>query len=311
MDALVIDNLSKSYGTTVAIDGVSFNVKEDSVHGFLGPNGAGKSTTMKIIAGLLAPDYGEVTVLGKKVSENLNEIKSMIGILPEEPPVYGDMVVREYLEFVAQINGVPKKSLKKMVDDCLFKTQLSSVAHRLIGNLSRGFKQRVGIAQALVFNPRILILDEPTLGLDPSSVIEVRNLIKELKKDHTIILSSHILHEVSLACDHITIINDGKIVTSDSLDEIHKRFKSANVVLAEVSGWKEKLKKEIEAIDFVESLETYSGDTGEQFLKVYMNTMDDMRAKLSKELVSKELGILSYKKEVPELENIFLEVTKS
>lgn len=212
-----VKNLNKSYGGIQAIQNLNFSVQKGEVVGFLGPNGAGKSTTMKIITGFMAPTSGEARVAGFDVFENPLEVKKRIGYLPETPPVYLDMGVEEYLQYVADLKGVPAEKKKSAVERSLEKTNLISVRHRLIGNLSKGFRQRVGIAQALVSDPEVLILDEPTVGLDPKQVAEIRDLINELKGQHTIILSTHILSEVQAMCERIIIINKGQIVTQDSL----------------------------------------------------------------------------------------------
>lgn len=212
--------LTKKYGENLAIDNLTFNVNKGEVVGFLGPNGAGKSTTMKIITGFMAPTSGEAKVCGFDVFENPLEVKRRIGYLPETPPVYGDMRVREYLDYVAELKGVAKDQRRKGVDRALEKTNLGAVEKRLIQNLSKGFRQRVGIAQALVSNPEVLILDEPTVGLDPKQVSEIRDLIKELRGDHTVILSTHILPEVQASCERIVIINRGRIVAQDSLENL-------------------------------------------------------------------------------------------
>lgn len=219
-----VQNLSKDYGDRSAIHSLSFSVKKGEVVGFLGPNGAGKSTTMKIITGYMAPTAGEVKVAGFDVFENPIEVKRRIGYLPETPPVYHDMFVTDYLRFVANLKGVDKSRLKSLVDGALEKTGLQNVSKRLIGNLSKGFKQRVGLAQALVSDPEVLILDEPTVGLDPKQVAEMRQLIRQLRGQHTIVLSTHILPEVQASCEKVIIINRGSIVAEDSLDGLSRRM---------------------------------------------------------------------------------------
>lgn len=219
-----VSNLTKTYGDRVAIDALNFSVKKGEIVGFLGPNGAGKSTTMKIITGYMAPSSGKVTVGGDDVFENPVAVKKRIGYLPESPPVYMDMRVAEYLAFVAKLKGCDTKSIPSLVDAALEKTNLTDVSKRLINNLSKGFKQRVGIAQALVSDPEILILDEPTVGLDPKQVAEIRRLLQSLKGQHTVVLSTHILPEVQASCETIIIINDGKIVAKDSIDRLSNSF---------------------------------------------------------------------------------------
>lgn len=215
-----VHSLTKKYGENLAIDNLDFRINKGEVVGFLGPNGAGKSTTMKIITGFMAPTSGEARIAGFDVFEDPIEVKKRIGYLPETPPVYGDMRVDDYLKFVAELKGVPSAERKKAVDRALEKTNLGAVRRRLIHNLSKGFRQRVGIAQALVSNPDVLILDEPTVGLDPKQVAEIRQLIKELRGEHTIILSTHILPEVQATCERIIIINKGKIVAQDTIEKL-------------------------------------------------------------------------------------------
>ena len=219
-----VRNLSKFYGDRPAIQGLNFTVGRGEVVGFLGPNGAGKTTTMKIITGYMAPSSGEVQVAGFDVFAEPLEVKRRIGYLPETPPVYHDMFVTDFLTFVANLKGVDRARVKGLVDSALEKTSLGDVRNRLIGNLSKGFKQRVGLAQALVSDPEILVLDEPTVGLDPKQVAEMRQLIRQLKGQHTIILSTHILPEVQASCEKVIIINRGQIVAEDSLDGLSRRM---------------------------------------------------------------------------------------
>lgn len=219
-----VRDLSKTYGDRPAIRALNFSVRKGEVVGFLGPNGAGKSTTMKIITGYMAPSSGSVTVAGFDVFEHPLEVKRRIGYLPETPPVYHDMYVNDYLRFVAALKGVESSKLTGLVDRALQKTNLGDVRKRLIGNLSKGFKQRVGLAQALVSDPEILILDEPTVGLDPKQVAEIRQLILQLRGQHTIVLSTHILPEVQASCEKVIIINSGKIVAENSLEGLTQQM---------------------------------------------------------------------------------------
>lgn len=219
-----VKDLTKNYGDRPAIRSLNFSVAKGEVVGFLGPNGAGKSTTMKIVTGYMAPSSGSVRVAGFDVFEEPIEVKRRIGYLPETPPVYHDMIVSDYLRFVANLKGLAKDRVPAMVASALEKTGLGDVQKRLIGNLSKGYKQRVGLAQALVSDPEILILDEPTVGLDPKQVAEMRQLIKSLKGQHTIVLSTHILPEVQASCDKVIIINSGRIVAEDSLTSLSKRM---------------------------------------------------------------------------------------
>lgn len=221
-----VSQVTKKYGERIALDNISFKVEPGEVVGLLGPNGAGKSTTMKIITGFMSPSAGQVKVAGVDIFENPIEAKKKLGYLPETPPVYLDMFVEEYLHYVARLKGVDAKERDVFVQMALVKTQLESVRRRLIGNLSKGFRQRVGLAQAIVSNPDILVLDEPTVGLDPKQVAEMRDLIRELKGKRTIMLSTHILSEVEAVCDRVIIIHQGKMVAQDKIANIQALKKS-------------------------------------------------------------------------------------
>ena len=217
-----VKEIVKQYGNHLAVDHLSFTVEKGQIYGFLGPNGAGKSTTMNIITGYLASNEGTVVINGHDILEEPEAAKKCIGYLPEQPPLYMDMTVMEYLRFAAELKGVQKSEQAEMLDDIIAMTYLEPVKERLIKNLSKGYKQRVGLAQALIGNPEILILDEPTVGLDPKQIIEIRSLIKELSKEHTVILSSHILSEVSALCDKIMIISNGKLVACDTPENLSR-----------------------------------------------------------------------------------------
>ena len=222
-----VKNLTKRYGSNVAIDHVSFSVDEGTIVGFLGPNGAGKSTTMNIITGYLSASEGSVTVSGHSILDEPSEVKKLIGYLPEMPPLYMDMTVKEYLNFMYDLKKVTIPREKHIQEICSL-VKIKDVYNRLIANLSKGYKQRVGLAQAILGDPRVLILDEPTVGLDPKQIIEIRNLIKSLSKKHTIILSSHVLSEVSAVCDRVVIINKGKLVASDTPENLSKQLQGMN-----------------------------------------------------------------------------------
>lgn len=215
-----VRNLTKKYGDHEAVSDISFTVEEGHIYGFLGPNGAGKSTTMNIITGYMAATSGDVIINGHDILKEPRAAKSCIGYLPEVPPVYQDLTVREYLEFAAEIKGMKKQAKKDAVAEAVKTAMLEEVEQRLIKNLSKGYKQRVGLAQAIIGLPEVLILDEPTSGLDPKQIMEMRDLIKRLGDDHTVILSSHILSEVSAICDHVIMISGGKIVANDSLEAL-------------------------------------------------------------------------------------------
>lgn len=232
--SIVVENLTKKYGNQRAVDNISFEVKTGEVVGFLGPNGAGKTTTMKIITCFMAPDEGDVKVNGLSIHENPDQIKRKIGYLPESNPLYYDMPVLEYLEFVAEIQNVPKDKINKRIAEMVVLTGLNDEKHKLIGELSKGYKQRVGLAQAMIHDPEILILDEPTTGLDPNQIVEIRKLIKELGKEKTVILSTHILPEVEAVSDRILIINKGKIVADGSSEVLKKQSQGQEVLKVQI-----------------------------------------------------------------------------
>ena len=221
-----IKNLAKRYRDIIAVDDISFTVKKGEIVGFLGPNGAGKTTTMKIITGFTPPSDGMVKVAGFDISNQPMEVKKRIGYLPENPPLYPDLTVLEYLQFVAKLKGISKDERKQEIERVIEKTNLYDVEKRLIKNISKGYQQRTGLAQALLGNPDLLVLDEPTVGMDPRQIGEVRNLIKSLAGEHTVLLSTHILQEVVAICEHVIIINCGKIVTDDMLSELKKSSSS-------------------------------------------------------------------------------------
>lgn len=306
MNMIEVSGLVKSYGSVQAVKDIRFNVKKGEVVGFLGPNGAGKSTTMKMITGSMAPSGGSIRVAGFDVFENPIEVKKRIGYLPENPPVYGEMSVDSYLRFVARLKGVGRGDVKKQVEKAIEKTDLGSVRRRLIQNLSKGFRQRVGIAQALVSDPEVLILDEPTSGLDPRQVAEVRALIQELKGEHTVVLSTHILPEVQTMCERIIIINRGRIVAEDSLEGLTSRMAGSVLIrirvarpavplesaLREVSGVSTVLKNEDGY-----SLQVMGGDTAIE--------------RIAEVTVQARAGLLEIRREVADLEEIFLKLTTS
>ncbi|NQZ02803.1 MAG: ABC transporter ATP-binding protein [Bdellovibrionales bacterium] len=299
-----VTDLTKAYGDRYAIDHLNFQVEKGEVVGFLGPNGAGKSTTMKIITGFMAPTSGQVEVEGFDVFETPLEVKKRIGYLPELPPVYGDMKVSEYLKFCAEIKGVAIRKLKESVADALAKTSLEDVEGRLIQNLSKGYKQRVGLAQALVSDPEILILDEPTVGLDPTQVVEMRKLIAGLRGNHTIVLSTHILPEVQANCDRIIIINEGKIVTSDTLENISKTESSSCRISITVARQHDKLVDELNKLSVVTTVRL----NGKK-IEVEMPQSEESVEQLAEKVVSSGAGLLEFKVESSNLEDIFIRLT--
>jgi len=248
-----VSNLSKKYGDHYAVKNLSFEIDKGKVYGFLGPNGAGKSTTMNIMTGYIAASAGNVEIDGHDILKEAEEAKKCIGYLPEIPPLYQDMTVKEYLDFVAELKKVDKKERKNQVEEVMKKTFITDMQKRLIKNLSKGYKQRVGLAQAMLGNPDVIILDEPTVGLDPKQIIEIRELIRELKKEHTVILSSHILSEVAEVCDEIMIIAKGRLVASGSEEKLLKELGSSNTIELTAKGSKKEVSEIIKSIDGVKS----------------------------------------------------------
>jgi ABC-2 type transport system ATP-binding protein len=301
-----VKDLTKDYGPRRAIDHLNFSVNKGDVVGFLGPNGAGKSTTMKIITGFMAPSHGSASVAGFDVFENPIEVKKRIGYLPETPPVYGDMYVRDYLRYVAALKQVPKDKIEKSVDMAIEKTNLGEVQKRLIQHLSKGFKQRVGIAQAIVSDPEVLILDEPTVGLDPKQVAEIRDLIKALRGQHTIILSTHILPEVQATCEKIIIINKGKIVVEDSIQHLATMEQGQSRLLVRVAKDVADMKTVLS--DIREVISVHAGISNKEW-RIDVRGGDDIVAAVSSRLVNQGLGLLEFSPSKMDLEDVFLKLT--
>lgn len=305
-----VENLVKRYGNHTAVDQLSFTVEKGQIYGFLGPNGAGKSTTMNIMTGYIAASSGTVMINGYDILKEPVKAKQSIGYLPEIPPLYTDMTVWEYLMFAAELKKVAKKERVEQVEGIIEQLHLNEVSRRLIKNLSKGYKQRVGLAQALIGYPEVIILDEPMVGLDPKQIIEMRDLIKNLSKEHTIILSSHILSEVSAVCDHIMIISKGKLVASGSPEELQKmmqvKVELEVTVLADTVQAEEVLKK-------LESIESYTFEPAEEdnSIRIRIVSKDniDIRKELSVALSGAGLPILSLNRVEKSLEDIFLELT--
>ena len=306
-----VKNLVKNYGKYEAVKNISFRVESGEIIGFLGPNGAGKSTTMNIITGYISATSGEVSIDGFDILKNPREAKKRIGYLPEIPPLYTDMSVREYLEFASDLKGVKKSDIKPMIEDIMDKIKISHVSNKLIKNLSKGYRQRVGLAQALVGYPEVLILDEPTVGLDPKQIIEIRDLIKELGKSHTIILSSHILSEVSAVCTRVIIINGGKIVASDTPDRLSESL-SSNSFKIRLGGDMGKIEKSFESsgnfsgFDMVSSAEEGAFD-----ITVSGKDGVDVREEAFNIAVKNGFTLLLMRPERKSLEDVFLEITEN
>lgn len=302
-----VTGLTKQYGPRKAIDELTFEVQKGEIVGFLGPNGAGKSTTMKIITGFTPATEGSVIVNGFDVFDDPIEVKRSIGYLPENPPLYMEMTVLDYLEFAARLNQVPKGELKKQIAWAIEKTNLGNVSKRIIGNLSKGFKQRVGLAQALVHKPQVLILDEPTVGLDPKQIIEIRELIKSLAGEHTIVLSSHILPEVTATCGRIIVINRGKIVAEDTIDGLTMRLKKGLLLQMTV---KNPTPEGISAIRSVSGVTGVSA-TGPKLVIELSPNQGELRDAIAAAAVEKGMGVLEFGSEKVSLEEIFLQLTTS
>jgi len=306
-----VKNLVKRYGKHMAVDHLSFTVEKGQIYGFLGPNGAGKSTTMNIMTGYLGATEGEILIDGHSIMEEPETAKASIGYLPELPPLYTDMTVSEYLQFVAELKKVPKAQRKEQIERVVEMTHLEDVRQRVIKNLSKGYKQRVGLAQALLGFPPVIILDEPTVGLDPKQIIEIRDLIRELKREHTVILSSHILTEVQEICDHILIIHHGKLLASGSAAELENMLSGSGTLKLEIKGERETV---INLLKGVESVDSVSHDGGESAPDTVLLTLTpqsgtDPREAIFHACAAANLPILTMQRQHASLEQIFLELT--
>jgi len=307
-----VKNLSKRYGNHLAVDNLSFTVDKGQILGFLGPNGAGKSTTMNIITGYISATEGTVTINGIDVFDEPEEAKKMIGYLPEFPPLYPDMTVREYLNFVADLKKVDKKEKKQMISDIMEKTKISHMSDRLIKHLSKGYKQRVGLAQAIMGYPDLIILDEPTVGLDPKQIIEMRELIKELSKQHTVILSSHIMQEVSAVCDTVMIIDKGKLILSDKPENLSARLGATGGLRLSVKGEKNDIFAALREVKRINKIVRHAyQEAGVVELTVYCNENEDIREEVFYALSRADLPILEMHSVRMSLEDIFLKVTSN
>ena len=307
-----IKDLVKYYGDKKAVDGISFTVKDDEVLGFLGPNGAGKSTTMNIITGFLSSTSGTVEVDGYDILEEPLKAKANIGYLPELPPLYLDMTVKEYLDFIADLKGVGRKDRREHIEKIVSLVRIDNVYNRIIGNLSKGYKQRVGIAQALVGDPKTLILDEPTVGLDPNQILEIRKLIRMLAKNHSIIISSHILTEIQATCDRVVIINEGRIAAIDTIDDLSKRISGADKLQLSFRGDPEAVINTIMSLPgIVEVTETgSSGDVHELEITLSEESGDDVRSSIFFAMARGGNPILELKSKKISLEEMFYNITK-
>jgi len=303
-----VQNLTKSYAQRNAIQDLSFEVQRGEIVGFLGPNGAGKSTTMKIITGLMPASEGTVRVAGFDVFDSPLEVKRNIGFLPETPPLYREMTVESYLDFAARLHQVEPSEIRGAIDKVLERTHLGSVRHRLIGNLSKGYRQRVGLAQALVHNPPVLILDEPTVGLDPKQIIEIRNLIRELAQDHTILLSTHILPEVQATCSRVIVINHGRIVAQDTLEQLTARLQRGKILNLKVKSRNSSALDALRAIPGIHSV-SESSESPDQVMIQIAPEASDIRDRIVETAVKQQMGVLEFFAEKLSLEEVFLQLT--
>ena len=305
-----VNGFTKYYGNVKAISNISFKVEKGEIIGFLGPNGAGKTTTMRAITGYLYPTKGTIKVGGYDIQENPVEAKKLIGYLPENVPLYNEMNVEGYLDFVADIKGMKKNEKTSHIPRIIEKAGLSKVSTTIISKLSKGFKQRVGIAQALINSPDILILDEPTIGLDPNQIIEIRNLIKDLGREKTVILSSHILQEVSAICSRIIIINEGRLVAVDTKESLMQRLETGQRIRIIVDGIYDKVKKEILEIDGVKSVNLVNVKDSYNEMIIFAKKDHDIRKDLSKKIIKSGFNLLEQSKITMTLEEVFTKLTK-
>ena len=306
-----VKNLVKRYGDHVAVKNLSFTVEEGQIYGFLGPNGAGKSTTMNIITGYLASTEGEVLINGHNILEEPEEAKKCIGYLPEMPPLYFDMTVLEYMKFAADLKKIPRNQKDKQIKEVMDMVKITDMKDRLIKNLSKGYRQRVGLAQAILGYPEVIILDEPTVGLDPKQIIEIRDLIKSLKQKHTVILSAHILSEVRAVCDYVLIISHGKLVASDTPDNLERLAAGSNSLLMKVKGEKDTIRKDLETIEGVTGVEM-SYDSDEELWKTKVSIQEnvDIREKVFYAMAKANCPIYEMQVKRVSLEDVFLEITE-
>jgi ABC-2 type transport system ATP-binding protein len=304
-----VSSLTKRYGRHTAVDGVSFKVEKGEILGFLGPNGAGKTTTMRILTCYLPPTEGTARVAGHDVFQEPLEVKRRVGYIPETPPLYPDMDVTTFLDFCAKIKGIPGKDRKARIADAIEKCRLGDVRQKLIGRLSKGYRQRVGLAQAILASPEVLILDEPTAGLDPKQIIETRELIRSLGGQHTIILSTHILPEVEMTCGRVVIINKGRVVAEDTPGNLTRRLRGSGTLRLEVRGDAAVAESALRTVPGVIALRARGTGDGGTVFDVESEPGRDVRAELAAAVVGRGLGLLGLEQAGMSLEEIFLQLT--
>ena len=300
--SVIVENLTKIYGEQHAVDNISFEAKKGEILGFLGPNGAGKSTTMKILTSFIPQSSGKATVCGFDVEKDAMELRKKIGYLPENNPLYKDMYVEEYLLFIAGLHKVSNK--KAAVEEMIERTGLSPERHKIINSLSRGYKQRVGLAQAMLHNPEVLILDEPTSGLDPNQLVDIRNLIKELGREKTVIFSSHIMQEVQALCDRVIIINKGKLVANDSIEDLRKKVAGETLITVEFLG-----NTNADALKKIKNIQSVKAISKNSF-QLSSSSENDARPEIFKFAVDNNLVLLEMHSEISSIEDIFQKLTK-
>jgi len=304
-----VQGLTKRYGRTTAVEDLNFSVRKGEILGFLGPNGAGKTTTMRVLTCFLPPTLGKVTVAGYDVMEQPLEVKKRVGYLPETPPLYPDMRVREMLAFAARIKGVPRRQVKQRVEIAAEKAAVADVLHKIVGHLSKGYRQRVGLAAALIHEPEVLVLDEPTAGLDPKQIIETRKLIQGLAGDHTIILSTHILPEAANTCNRVMIINRGKLVAEDTPENLTARLQGFETMKLLVEGPPEQIQETLMRVDGVNHVAHLPALEGRQEFSVETSPGHDARRELARAIVESGWGLLELRPMGMSLEEIFLKLT--
>lgn len=306
-----VKNLVKKYGNHTAVDHLNFTIEEGHVYGFLGPNGAGKSTTMNIMTGYLGATEGEVLINGHDILKEPEEAKKQIGYLPELPPLYMEMTVREYLEFVAELKGIAKNKREESINEVEKMVKIWEVENRLIRNLSKGYRQRVGLAQAVLGFPKIIILDEPSVGLDPKQIIEIRELIRQLSKKHTVILSSHILAEVREVCDYILIISKGKLVASDTPENLERNLGDSDLIEIETKASPDEVRRILETVDGIRSISTKYLENGITWAQIQEKKNTDIREKVFQAFAQNHQPLLKLNPLQVSLEDVFVELTQS
>ena len=306
-----VKNLVKKYGNHTAVDHLNFTIEEGHVYGFLGPNGAGKSTTMNIMTGYLGATEGEVLINGHDILKEPEEAKKQIGYLPELPPLYMEMTVREYLEFVAELKGIAKNKREESINEVEKMVKIWEVENRLIRNLSKGYRQRVGLAQAVLGFPEIIILDEPSVGLDPKQIIEIRELIRQLAKKHTVILSSHILAEVREVCDYILIISKGKLVASDTPENLERNLGDSDLIEVETKASPDEVRRILETVDGIRSISTKHLENGITWAQIQEKKNTDIREEVFQAFAQNHQPLLKLNPLQVSLEDVFMELTQS